>query len=112
MVGVFIPFPGEAIMELHLESSWSSPSKQLILDLINQFCLGGHSASPGPLVHLEISHCTESLHPQCTQTLLCSLKCLGSFFQRVSSNSCTSNGIYTLTRDAEILEMDDPFLLP
>lgn len=93
-------------------NTWSRPSKQLILDRINQFRLWGHSASPGPLVHLEISHCTESPHPQCTQTLLCSLKCLGSFFQRVSSNSCTGNGIYTLTRDAGILEMGHPFLLP
>lgn len=45
-----LSFPGEAIMELHLENIWSGPSKQLVLDLINLFCLRGrHSASPRPL---------------------------------------------------------------
>lgn len=53
MVGVYtLPITGEATMELHLENTWSSPSIQLILDLINQFCLRGHFGSPLPPVHL------------------------------------------------------------
>lgn len=95
------------------ENTWVRPCEHLILDLIKQVVRLPH----GPPVRQEITDCSEGpasvvKHWGKDEPRPCLPKCLGSFFQRVSSNSCKRNGIYKLNKDALIQKTCHPFLPP